>query len=1175
MKINRLDVLGFKSFIDRTTVSFSEGIAAIIGPNGCGKSNLVDAIRWVLGEQSPRQLRGSNMHDMIFNGNDKRSPFGMAEVTITLTNGNGTAPPPFENLSEIAVSRRLYRSGESEYLINRKPCRLKDVLYFFMDTGVGTRLYSIIDQSQIGWFIDAKPAERRPVIDEVAGISKFNFKKDEALRKIESTRQNLLRIEDIISEVKKQMNGLHRQAKKTERYIKLKQKLKTLDLFLTSVDYTGWRETLLESEKALADAAEKEEIASAGMKELELRIEKLELEILSDEKDLETRKAELNRIEKEINEKDSQAKQLSHNLEETKTKILGISREIQHQERRIGEITAQKEKSSRDHGLLVGRVNERTDWLSAAERDLQEFRAELNLLSDELEEAKVSLVDVLAKEADIRNRILSNDKVLAKTAQKRKENQTGREEILASREKNRTEIAQKTRDKEALFKEIDRIGIALSDLRAREKADHEKVSSLEKRIRELSDLYTEKTAKFNLLQSLNSRLEGLPAGTRALLSNGNNRSRGLLADFVETEPGFVAAVEAALGERLQSLVMENMDQAFEAIGYLKREKKGESIFLHLNGSQPGARGPVENECLLANKVRISEQYYPMVGPLLNETYWFKDFEGARNFWKEQSGSCTVVTLDGDLIDRSGLIKGGCKTENSTGFFSRKEELRELGSALEKLRNDIEELKSGMNEAVGSLRTVKAQIETGEKDLRQREFDCRIKTRDIEELARTDAMFEKRSIVLDRERTELDKEEELLKNDLLELRESLDDMAAQKSMQQTGIGEKAKEVETAENELEQRRNSVVDAKMELTALKEKIRHLAQETERLTRDDERAKGRCQGLKADKERLTGQETELKVRLASVQKELALDREEFQNKHALLQADMPKCRERKDLLVQIQLDLKAAQKEARDMGNGLNSIMVKKTESQLNLRHLEERVWETYQISLGDEYRNYADNKMTPDEAGTETEEIKEEIAKIGEVNLTAIQEYKELQERYTFLSNQHDDLVSSINSLEQAIQKINRTSKERIQEALASVNEKLSYVFSTLFGGGTAELRLTDPSNLLESGIDLYVQPPGKKLTSLSLLSSGEKTMATLSLLFAIYMVKPSPFCLLDEVDAPLDQANSKRFNDVLKQISKDAQVILVTHNQSIMEAANTLYGVTMEEKGVSKLVSVRLN
>ncbi|MFH1148829.1 MAG: chromosome segregation protein SMC [Pseudomonadota bacterium] len=1177
MKISRLDVLGFKSFIDRTTISFAEGIAAIIGPNGCGKSNLVDAIRWVLGEQSPRQLRGANMHDMIFNGNEKRAPFGMAEVTITLANGNGSAPPPFENLSEISVSRRLYRSGESEYLINKTPCRLKDVLYFFMDTGVGTKLYSIIDQSQIGWFIDAKPAERRPIIDEVAGISKFNFKRDEALRKIEGTRQNLLRIEDIMSEVKKQMTGLHRQAKKTERYIKLKQHLKALDLVLTSAEYAGWKDALIGSEKTLAEAAEKQEVASAGIKELELGIEKLGLEILSNEKDLDARKTEVNRIEKRIHEKSTQAEQLGHSLEETKTKILGIERETHHQERRIADVAAQKQKGGRDYDSLLDRMNERTDWLSEAERDLQRLRAGLNLLSDELEEAKVSLVDVLAKEADCRNRILSNDKALAKLVQRRKENRMGRDEILAALEKNRTETATKTSEKESLSKEIDGAGAALSLLQAREKADQENVSSLEKQIRELSDRYTEKAAKFNLLQSLNSKLEGLPAGTRALLSNGNNRSRGLLADFVETEPGFATAVETALGERLQSLIMENVDHAFEAITYLKTRQKGESIFLHLNGKQAQAGLPVavENERLLADKVRVPEQYCPLVSPLLNETYWFKDLDEAQRFWKEQSGNCTAVTLDGDLIDKSGLIKGGCKKEDSTGFFSRKEELRELASALKELKSDIEQLKTRLNKAAGSLRTVKSQIETDEKNLRQREFDFRLKTRDIEELARTDSIYEKRSIVLERERAELDEEKELLKNELTELREILDEIAFQKSTQQNGIEEKAGEVETAKNELETRRNSVVEAKMELTALKEKIRHVALEEERLRREDERAKSRYAGLKADKERLLGEQGQIETRLRSIQGELALDREAWENETALLHADMPKYQEKKDLLVQIQVDLKAGQKELRDIGNGLNSIMVRKTEAQLNLRHLEEKVWEAYQVSLGDEYQNHAKNEMIPDESRAEMEKVKEDIATIGEVNLTAIQEYKELQERYTFLSDQHDDLVSSIDSLEQAIQKINRTSKERIQEALASVNEKLSYVFSTLFGGGIAELRLTDPANLLESGIDLYVQPPGKKLSSLSLLSSGEKTMATLALLFAIYMVKPSPFCLLDEVDAPLDQANSRRFNDVLRQISKDAQVILVTHNQSIMEAANTLYGVTMEEKGVSKQVSVRLN
>ncbi len=1175
MKINRVEMFGFKSFLNKTSVSFSEGIAAIVGPNGCGKSNIVDAIRWVLGEQSPRQLRGNAMEDVIFAGSESRAPLGVAEVTITLANGNGTAPPPFENMSEISVTRRLYRSGESEYLINKAPCRLKDIVYLFMDTGVGTRAYSIIDQGQIGGFIDAKPGERRIVVEEVAGISKFKFKKDEALRKMEHTRQNLLRLEDILGEVKRQMNSLHRQARKADRYLELKQKLKELELFLASTDYAKWQDILTRKEGGITLESERENALAAGIANLELQIEELELTSLEQEKLIEQQRSEAHHLEKLIQDKKNRIEYLNHSLEEIRRHLAETTQGLEREERHKKEIAAQQERCIKEAESLNSKVAEKHAELAGAEKHLQELRTEQRAILDELENHKMEMVGLLSRETHHRNQTRTIEQTLAALNQKRQRNQDDRKEVAAAREITRQERTAKADEQAKLEEEINAIPPSISRLKAREETLEEGLQAVQKKLREVTQAHTQKTAKLDLLKDLHTNLEGIPAGTRSLLHNnqGAPRIQGLLADFLEAPPDITLAIESVLGSKLQSLVVEDVEQAIESITCLKDREGGRSGFLSLARNE--AATPAEPGHLLVHRVKTLPPYHNLVRQLLRDVYWFETLQEARTFWEGQGGQCTVVTRDGDIIDQSGFIEGGSRQGAPAGFFSRKEEIRQSTGEVDALRGAMEETKKDLNEAETGLADIQSERRQKEGDLAQKQFEHRLKKQELEQLTQTGEIHRKRLALLEQEEAEFDREGAVLTRELAEVREELERMQSIKSSLQAEIDLRENDAAALESGMEGSHACVTEAKMELTALKEKIRHLESEAARLAQEYERLGELGKRLYLKMEEYAGQQDKVTGEILDTESSLTADTQKQQEAGELLQDHIQKHQQKRESLMQIQAGLRAWQKDLKEVQATLNSLAVARTEAQLNIRHLEDKIHETYHISLREEYSVHADSAISTDEALVEAQNIREDIAGIGEVNLTAIQEYKELEERHNFLSTQHHDLISSIQSLEQAIQKINRTSRERVYEAIKAINEKLSITFPALFGDGRAELKLTDPDDPLGAGIDLYAELPGKKLTNLNLLSGGEKALATLALLFAVYMVKPSPFCLLDEVDAPLDEANTERFNRLLKEIGREAQIILITHNHKVMEAADVLYGVTMEEKGISKLLSVRLN
>ncbi len=1189
MRIKKLSVQGFKSFVDRVILDFAAEPAAIIGPNGCGKSNVIDAIRWVTGEQNPRHLRGKQMEDIIFNGSEERKPVGMAEVVLTFTNERGKAPIRFASFSEIEVARRLYRSGDSEYYINKVRCRLRDVVDLFTDTGVGKEGYSIVEQGQVSWLVNARPEERRVLFEEAAGINKFKHKRDTAIRRLESTKENLLRVGDIISEVKRQLNSLNRQAKKAERYKAAKEALKELDLRLAAMEYALLIEKRGQNNKRIEEAedsglalvAEKAGLegrrdeALRGLGDVEARYRAVEERVFELEKDLgaEERKAELARI---------RSGELTRNMERLRGEIDDIENKKKDAIEGILET-----KSSLDETLLS--IDEAQKELDRQNRDLAVVLGEREANSSEEAGIKSRLVQGRARLSDIRHSLQS---AIGDEERAREQEAKSGAGIVEARGKILSIRAPLDVLKKDMTKSDARgqsLESALGKLRGRLSELEGQRESLLVEIEGLKEDRAADKARLTTLLEMETNLENIHGGARSILKDGNLRGvHGIVADFIDTNPGYEKAVEAALAERLEYVIVEGQGEGLDAIGFLKTNAGGRGSFVPLKDLRPSPSavpaGLAANPGLrpLAGEIKVKEGYNHIIEALLGETIIVKNLDEAITLWHTDGIFKTVVTLDGEKLNPEGIITGGGLGNSDGGILQRRGEIKGIKNTLSGLETRLgalteglgvidRELASGRSEldelTAGLHRVELERVNTGSEIKRQeneidsllrRKADLKNEQREAEEAVSRITELKK---ALVRERDEL---EEAVKKDEEELTGLLVNI--------TSIEEKKTAI-----------NSAVTASQV---------ELARVTER--------RGALEARIIERERLVTELTEIfnaRVR----ERELAGTEIEEKNREVLAIGDKLKglyseLESARLTRTQEQEALASATAGITELDEGIAVITekVRKLEElkgtlgfglkeiELQLAGLGEKMDERYGLGLDDlpplpaSETADTDEGQTPGEGAALKEErnaLHAKILAMGEVSLSALEEYRELDERHTFLLAQQEDLTRSTDGLLKAIARINKTSRARFSAAFEEINNKFKENFPKFFRGGKAELKLTDESNILESGIEIVAQPPGKRLQNITLLSGGEKALTAVSLIFSIFLIKPSPFCLLDEVDAPLDEANIDRFNTFVRDISHVSQFILITHNKRTMEVVDKLYGVTMEEPGVSKVVSVK--
>lgn len=1200
MKIKKLSIHGFKSFVDKVSLNLSSGTSAIIGPNGCGKSNIVDAIRWVIGEQNPRHLRGKLMEDVIFNGSESRKPLGIAEVILTFANDNGSTPVRFADFPEIEIARRLYRSGESEYYINKVQCRLRDIVDLFTDTGVGTRAYSIVEQGQVSWLINAKPEERRVIFEEAAGINKFKHKKEAALRRLEATRENLTRVNDIISEVKRQLNSLNRQAKKAERYKALREEFKAVELQLSSIEFRRMTDGLSGLLKRLEGIKDSELKLATAVLSKEALLEEIRLDYQTVENGFREIREKVGGLEKRLQAEERENALASSRIEELKRNEERLFTEIE-------ELENGKESVLADADRIRAHINELSTVIAEESQRAQELNKKLAALMDELkgaeEEAREKKSDSLGistRLTDIRHSLQAclKDEELCREKQARASSEKAEAEKalgskLGSLGSIKGDLEGTGVRKEAAEAEFLRIQHALTGI--------EKDRSVKEGERTLlKDEYAKTQARLLALEEMDRNLENIKDGARAvILKKAGSGVHGLIADVIETNSGFEKAVEAAMGERLQYVIVESHREGVEAVEYLKANASGRGSFMPLkdlrpaNNPVPAGTGPHIHSGAreLIGEVRVRDGYREIVAYLLGDVLVVEDLKSALEIWKNNGiYNKTLVTLAGEVVDPQGVITGGSASGADAGILQKRGEIKGLRARLSSLEERVRGLDSEINAADGEIDKTKTLLE----EFRSRSYSVELEKVNLE------AEFKRH-------------EEESIR--LKSALQSLDAEINDASRTLAGISARKSEFSRERDTLERALN---ETESEAQALTDKVSGLTKNKEGLSEAATgvlvtlaQSKERSESLKRElieKERSAGETTK---RLAAKSEEIHSGRAEMAErlKHAealkaridelLSSIDEAKKEEvaRGETLFMlserikgVEHELKGVQQEIAELHELKGEISVEAKEMELNIRNLKDKIIEKYGVDI-ETFRSGqvlgTETGHTQDAEGGETQEaeedttalearkedLREKLSSLGEVSLSALEEYNELEQRHQFLLDQQTDLTKAVETLHGAITRINRTTRERFKSAFEEINQKFKENFPRFFNGGRAELRLTEEGDVLESGIEIVAQPPGKRLQNIALLSGGEKALTATSLIFSIFLIKPSPFCLLDEVDAPLDDANIDRFNGFVREMSALTQFILITHNKRTMEMADALYGITMEEPGVSKIISVR--
>lgn len=1167
--------------MDKTVVTFDKDMTSIVGPNGCGKSNVVDAIRWVMGEQSAKHLRGKNMEDVIFAGSENRAPLSMASVELTFSTEGYQTPAAYLNHSEISICRRLYRTGDSEYLINKTPVRLKDITELFLGTGIGTKAYSVIEQGRVGQIITAKSEERRYFIEEVAGISKFKSRKESALRKMEATEQNLTRLNDVLTELERQKRSLDRQAKKAEKYKEVKKEFTHWDLALSSTEYAKASEEQSRLEKDLGERSETEAGIKAKLQNEENQIETSRFSLLEKEKDL--NKVQNNLFEltntirlTEANVQYKKEEKSKLPIQSLQSEINEVRNEIQGLLNGLDQVNEQRLWAECEEKAYEEEVTEISQKAELSQSSLEELQQSLSALKEEIHQSQTRLrqIETLKanlehKDDDLLQRLRLNEDSLAKNKSRHQE----LEKIYKDTSSSLSELKQLKFD---LSEKAEGLESELGKLKS--KIEEEEVS-----LAELKEELTLRQSRLTSLEELQKNFEGYQEGTRSVLlkkeeiSNDNNIF-GTVADYVETQPEYEDAVSAVLGEKLQYVVVKSQSEGMQAIDYLNTQASGRSSFIPMNvrsyseesgtvAAQEGVLGPLQNFVKLKDYDELSTF-------LFGDVVVVENLKKALDVWSSNGHRNKLVTLKGEVVDSSGVITGGSAESTSKALLEKKREMKELSELIHELKtkvmqkdHDCQALKKNLGRLSKELEEMKNSSFEEEIKITNQEKDVSHFKKEMEDLQKAEQELSKKIQEEKESLTKVHEEQSALQKEEIELIESL-------SLKEKDYELKKEHVSNSQNDAQDHNTTLTEAKIKLAQSKERRDYLDHEIQRLQSDSFSKRIYQSEIEIQLAEAEFRQDYLEKEIKHLEKVLSKKIE----KSASIEKELRDLREAYDTLSssnrerEVQLkDLRVEQEEA---SKSLSEISIALTEVRANLKNLIEQCFERHQQSLDEIYKEHLDFSLNIDEARSKVRTLRIELGKIGDVNPAALEEFEEITERFEFLTKQKEDLESSLDSLNKVIQKINKTTQERFKTTFDMVNERFQKVFPQMFNGGRAKLLLTNEDNILETGVDIIAQPPGKRLQSMSLLSGGEKALTAVSLIFAIFQIKPSPFCILDEVDAPLDDANVNRYNETLRQMTNKTQFIVITHNKKTMEAADVLYGVTMQEPGVSQLVSVDL-
>ncbi len=1160
-------------------LTFDHDITAVVGPNGCGKSNTVDAIRWCIGEQSAKTLRGRAMDDVIFAGSEKRPAHSFAEVTITFDNRDGLAPPEFSAYPEIAVTRRLTRDGGSEYSLNKIPVRLMDVVSLFLGTGAGARAYSVVEQGRVGLIVTSKPEDRRSFIEEAAGITRFKARKKAAEKKIELTQQNLLRIGDLLAEIETSLGSLKRQAQRAERYRSLKSELREIELYLASHRLLELLALSRVTTTGLQTAEAQYWGVSAALTMLEIETEATRASLFSSEQQLEE-------AQRESFEADNEVRRLEAELVRTRDQFaMAVKRQVDA-ERERHEIARQRELLADERSQLAGSLDalaeqdyEATMRLADAEEALRELRERVSAAEMRLSENRKSLGDA--------------EKILAGSEASRNALSRRMIEFEARRSRLESELALLRRRGAELSQSGSNVGDQLHSLRQRRDqiADQRTVleqsvaplraerEATERRLSEVRQEFQRASARLQALREVAARHEGVGKGVQSALRERADLTRGLLADRMVAPKELTSAVAAVLGDRWQDVAVSSVIDSVALVSWLREENKGRASFVYEDDTasefaidpHPRMRGIGP---MLIERLRADGEVAPGFEALFSRVVLAETLELAVAARESVRGDYLYVTLSGEVLEPSGRITGGTAEKAGAGLLGTQAELRALEPRVEALESLVQDENANLESVRDRLRQTQAELEALRADFHAQELALLSVERDAKAHEAELAQIALRRAELERDAVEVETALQEMEREDLVFDQSFRSAQSQRDHARDALLTDEQEALAWRGEVERASQQVTDAKVNsarererATAARNAITRLDKSANELSSRDERLAAELLQLQAVQERAAGLEGSLKLMIETgVSRGRAL-RDALQ----LVRAEYDRLREE---LAELEGRARLARSRREQHAKAQSNWEVRAREEQLALEHLMTTIAEKHAIVLTKVVGEY---HMRPPPVAADRErcdEVRLALERIGPVNLGAIEEFNLQEKRRSFFAEHRDDLQRALQQLQQAIEQMNRESRKRFRETFDAVNEHFKQLFPRLFRGGHGELRLSNPEDLLESGVEIIAQPPGKKLVNLESMSGGEKTLTAVTLLFALFMYRPSPFCLLDEVEAALDEANVIRLNDLVRELTDRSQFIMITHNKRTMSMADVLYGVTMEEPGVSKLVGVKL-
>ena len=1192
MYFKRLEIQGFKSFVDYTSLDFESGITAIVGPNGCGKSNIVDALRWVLGEQSAKALRGNRMEDVIFNGTESRKAVGMAEVSLTIDNYDRQLSTEHE---EITITRRTYRSGESEYLLNKTVCRMRDIQDLFLDTGIGRNAYSILEQGKIDLVVSSRPADRRYVFEEAAGISKYKARKEESLRKLEAADQNFLRVNDIAVEVKRQIGSLERQAQKARRYQDLKQELTTLEVSQGRRELRGKRRSLRKLERIWEEQRLSIEESQNQMKAMEDKLTLLENEVMENESALSRMQEFLHQTLEEIikTEEFITSSELRHQdlilglqrLEAEVEELRAKEEQLNTQSRHALEMRGQKEQALADAKMEMTAEEERLNNLGQELKEkamrVQEQQSRLLEIVDQMSGFRGTLKNLEIRRTEHERQIGNLEERLSILNGQKQETLKGKNSLAEDLRNSRQEMETLRAQQDILAQE-------------KEKLEHT-LGTLNAMLDNFNRTITQLKSRLTWIEELKNGLDGYELGAKTILMEHNTnpeRFPGLLGpvvNFIRTEQKYEFAFEVLLGHKLQHIIVETEEQARTAMDYLAEGNRGRATFIplehcrkinegyRLSGEDqpginlPGILGRAED------LARIDERFRGLFQIILKDVFIVADAAAARQV-REAGIQGTLVTLNGELDTPERWLTGGSPDIMERGLLGREREIEELKAELSVLERNLsdalresESTKNHLEETAGSLEVNTSELHELEVRTAGMEKSLEGVTMQMEGIDRQDDSLQTEKEQAVQVLNQAVHDHELITQKLLEA-ELIDRQTQQE------LSEHQVEIEERRREYDKRSLRAGELRVMATALEQQLSGLNADVERVAGELAEVLGRKQdkdsNIGIDRKRLADLTDEAshkqELRLRILEDKLTQERnlEELRQVRAVLAGR----KEEEEKEVKHHRGLR--EKNQQDM----HKLELEKTQLEMNLKSLENYLQEEYKLNLaleeeGEMEEGQAALPAEPEENKLRVQELKSKLGAMGSVNLVAMEEYDDLQQRYEFLSKQLADIKAARENLQRLITRINQESRVRFAETFSQVQTQFREVFRRLFNGGDADLVLMDETNLLETGIEIVARPPGKHLQNISLLSGGEKALTAIALLFAVFLVKPSPFCVFDEMDAPLDDNNTVRFCRILQEFAEKSQFIIITHNKLTMEKAGILYGITMPEAGISRIISVK--